>query len=254
LADVNALIIRAETEREDICRLINQLYRDSLPTDTLALNKVHAYLRDKKVAWQIDFDRLLLPKPRTAQLPPAKRDSKRSSAFDSVRSMWPDFNPYLPSSSVSEAEDSKTRRVASSPSDFSEAESGVELEKRGFVLEKGIIDSENSGIDSEKGSIDLAKGGINLGNVSTEVDVVDGRTPREVEAKSDPDSDSTIGAAREEVALPTTLVPPESVSFMSYIAFAILLIPFLCRNKTQGYLLKIHLSVRHDCRDLLLKI
>jgi 1-phosphatidylinositol-3-phosphate 5-kinase len=58
LADVNALIIRAEAEREDICRLINQLYRDSLPTDTLAPNKVHAYRWDKRVAWKIDFDRL----------------------------------------------------------------------------------------------------------------------------------------------------------------------------------------------------
>jgi 1-phosphatidylinositol-3-phosphate 5-kinase len=111
LADVNALIIRAEDEREDICRLINQLYRDSLPTDTLALNKVHAYRRDKRVAWDIDFDRL--PKARPVQ----KRNSRRASAF---RAMWPDFgfdNSYLPSSSVSEAEEYPLKKkITSSPS------------------------------------------------------------------------------------------------------------------------------------------
>ena len=229
LADVNALIIRAEAEREDICRLINQLYRDSLPTDTLALNKVHAYRRDKRVAWQIDFDRL--PKARPAQPTLANRNSKRSSTFD-VRAMWPDFsafdNPYLPSSSVSEAEEdpSKTRRATSSPSETSEAESNIDLEKKsGVDLEKGSIDSEKSGIDSEKSGTILAKGGFDLESISTEVDVVDGQTPREDKAKSDPDSDSTIGAAREEV--PTTSVPPKSVSFLgSYIAFTILLILF----------------------------
>lgn len=251
LADVNALIIRAEAEREDICRLINQLYRDSLPTDTLGLNKVHAYRRDKRVAWDIDFDRL----PKVPLL--VKRNSRRASAFGTVRAMWPDFNnPYLPSSSVSEAEEYslKKKRFTSSPSETSETESGVDLEKKTAGLEKGNIDSEKRGIDSEKGGTDLAKGGVDLENISTEVDVVDGQTPREDKAKSDPDSDSTIGAAREEVAL-TTFVPSENVSFLEcYIAFVILLIPFLCRNKTQGSLPKIHLSVHHDCREVLLKI
>ena len=256
LADINALIIRAEAEREDICRLINQLYRDSLPTDTLALNKIHAYRRDKRVAWDIDFDRL--PKARPAQHTVTKRNSKRASAFGTVRAMWPDFSAFdnsLPSSSVSEAEEYTLKtRIISSPSETSEAESGFDLEKNG-VLEKGSIDSGERDIDSEKDGTDLAKGGVNLENLSTEVDVVDGQTPREDKAKSDPESDSTIGAAREEVVLPTTFVPPESVSFLGcYISFAILLMPLLCRNKTQGCLLKIHLSARHNCRDPLIKI
>ena len=205
LADVNALIIRAEAEREDICRLINQLYRDSLPTDTLALTKVYAYKRDKKVAWYTDFDRLPVIKG-------AKRNSRRTSGF-----RWPAFdNSYFPSSSVSEAEEySSKTKITSSPSETSEVESGVDLEKSGFGLEKGSIDSEKSGIDSKKSGTDLAKGNVDLEHISTEVDVVDGRTPREENAKSDPDSDSTIGAVREEVALPTTFVPPpESVSFL----------------------------------------
>jgi 1-phosphatidylinositol-3-phosphate 5-kinase len=74
LADVNALIIRAEAERKDICRLTNQLYRDFLPMDTLALNKVHAYQQDKRVAWQINFDRL--PKVRPPQPMLTNRNSK----------------------------------------------------------------------------------------------------------------------------------------------------------------------------------
>ena len=229
LADVNALIIRAEAEREDICRLINQLYRDSLPTDTLALNKVHAYRRDKRVAWQIDFDRL--PKVRPPQ---PNRNSKRSSAFGSVRSMWPrrydlptSFdNPYLPSSSVSEAEEDPSKtRITSSASETSEPESGADSEKGGVDLEKGGIDLGESGVDLEITSTDADV----VVTTSTDADVVvDGQTPREDKAKSDPDSDSTIGAAREEVALPTTFAPPENVSFIgSYIAFTILLTPFL---------------------------
>jgi 1-phosphatidylinositol-3-phosphate 5-kinase len=74
LADVNALIIRAEAEREDICHLINELYRDSLPMDTLALNKVHAYRQDKRVAWQINFDRLSKVRPPQPTL--TNRNSK----------------------------------------------------------------------------------------------------------------------------------------------------------------------------------
>ena len=201
LAEVNTLITRAEAEREDICRLINQLYRDSPPTDTLALNKVHAYRQDKIVAWQIDFDRL--PKPRPAQTL-ANRNNKRASTstFGSVRSMWPlkDLagafdNPHLPSFGVSEAEEdpSNTRRMdgdllASSASETSEPESGVDLENK----------AENLPAHIQSADVDV---------------VVDGQTVHEDKVKSDPDSDSTIGAVREEVTLPETFVPPESVSF-----------------------------------------
>jgi len=213
LADVNALITRAEAEREEISCLVNQLYRDSPPLDTLALNKVHAYRQDKIVAWEIDVDRL--PKPRPAQTVANRNSQRASSAFGSVRAMWP-LSPYLPSSRVSEASEveEKTGRMdgdslASSTSENSEPESGVDLEKK----------SENQLSDIQ----------------STEVDaVVGGQSPREDKTKPDPDSDSTIGAAREEVSLPEAFVPPMSVSFLGrYIAFAILIMPFLYRNKTQ---------------------
>jgi 1-phosphatidylinositol-3-phosphate 5-kinase len=121
--------------------------------------------------------------------------------------MWPDFgfdNSYLPSSSVSEAEEYPLKKkITSSPSEASEAESGIDFEKNGVDMEKSSI-VEKRGVDSEKGGLDPE-------NISTEVDVVDGQTPREDKSKSDPDSDSTIGAAREVVA--TGSVPPESVSF-----------------------------------------
>ena len=210
LADVNALILRAEAEREDICRLIDQLYKDSLPTDTLALNKVHAYRQDKRVAWQTDFDRL--PKARPPQTL-ANRNSKRASTFGSVRAMWPRNltsafdNTYLPSSSVSEAEENTSKtRITSSASETSEPEGSI-------YLEKNVKETESADIQM------------------AEVDVVVDDTPHEDKVETDPDSDSTIGAAvREEVVPPEPFVPPASVR--SRIPFAILLIHFLYRNKT----------------------
>lgn len=53
LKDINALIQRAEDERESVVRFINQIYRESPPTDTLALNQIHAVRQDKIVAWQL---------------------------------------------------------------------------------------------------------------------------------------------------------------------------------------------------------
>jgi 1-phosphatidylinositol-3-phosphate 5-kinase len=106
-ADINALILRAEMEKDEITRMINQVYKDTGPTDTLGLNQVRAHRQDKIVAWQQDFDRL--PKVRPAQMM-----SRKSSAFGSVRAgLWPrrqDFpgpSDHHPSSaSVSEAEES----------------------------------------------------------------------------------------------------------------------------------------------------
>ncbi|TRM61544.1 hypothetical protein BD626DRAFT_631658 [Schizophyllum amplum] len=147
LADVNALISRAEEEREDISRLINRIYRDSAPTDTLALNQVHSYRQDKIVAWQADFDKL--PKPRTPNALGGDRNSKRASTFGSVRAMWPrkygDWGEHiqLPSTSVSEAEEgtSSTRRSTgesymSSASEASETESTAEPDRPPSVLSK----------------------------------------------------------------------------------------------------------------------
>lgn len=140
LTNINALIVRAEAEREDICNLINRVYRESAPCDTLALNQVHANRQDKIVAWQLDFDRL--PKPRTPAM--GDRRSQRSSAFGSVRAMWPrkyDFagafdHAIFPSSNVSEAEGPlSSRRVTgdsftSSASEASESENNEERSEK----------------------------------------------------------------------------------------------------------------------------
>ncbi|TFK41916.1 hypothetical protein BDQ12DRAFT_677375 [Crucibulum laeve] len=174
LSDINCLITRAETEREDISKLVNRIYRESSPTDTLALNQVHAYRQDRIVAWQQDFDRL--PKPRPVQ--PYDKSGKRQSTFGSVRAMWPrryDLagafdHPHVQSSSVSEAEEGhlKVRRVTgesltSSASEASEPETTAERDGEG---EPSHPQNETAG-DS-------------------------------IDVKSDPESDSTIGALRDD--------------------------------------------------------
>ncbi|KAI0673591.1 hypothetical protein C8Q78DRAFT_1017884 [Trametes maxima] len=132
---INQLIDKAQGEREDIATLIDKVYRESAPTDTLALNQVRAYRQDKIVAWQQDFDKL--PKPRFAH--PDKNG--RRTALDSMRVMFPykradlygtwDFDRSAPAS-VSEAEEHMPtmRRVTgdsfasvSSASEVSESES-----------------------------------------------------------------------------------------------------------------------------------
>jgi 1-phosphatidylinositol-3-phosphate 5-kinase len=81
-AEINVLIERAESERADMVRLIHQVYSESLPSDTLALNRVRAERQDRIVAWQADFDKL--PKPKALE-----KESRMATAFGSVRAMWP---------------------------------------------------------------------------------------------------------------------------------------------------------------------
>uniref|UniRef100_A0A0W0FRZ1 1-phosphatidylinositol-3-phosphate 5-kinase n=1 Tax=Moniliophthora roreri TaxID=221103 RepID=A0A0W0FRZ1_MONRR len=200
LASVNALIARAEAEREDVDRLINGVYRDSAPTDTLALNQVRSYQQDKIVAWQQDFDRLPKPKPP----PTVDRNSKRTSAFGSVRAMWPRRyelsgafdNAHLPSSSVSEAEEGplKIRRVTgdsftSSASEASETE--PDAEPALAHPNAGMLTEDSQPADSpEEIRTGSTKGSQELPPLP------------EKESKSDTDSDSTIEAVREEITAP----------------------------------------------------
>ncbi|KAK0465503.1 uncharacterized protein EV420DRAFT_1514638 [Desarmillaria tabescens] len=194
LADINMLIARAEAEREDISRLINRVYRESAPTDTLALNQVRSYRQDKIVAWQQDFDRL--PKPRP--LPSADRSNRRASAFGSVRAMWPRRSetfdlPHLPSSSVSEAEEGplKMRRVTgdsliSSASEASEPETSAEPVE---IVDRPCTDTQPSQDTSVTDDASHAP-----------------RTSND-KHKLDPDSDSTIGAARDDAISPESAMP-----------------------------------------------
>ena len=128
-SELNQLILRAESERAEVVRMVNEIYRDSSSTDTLVLNQVRSYLQDKIVAWQVDFDKL--PKPKGGR---SDKSSRRTSTFGTVRSIWPRrfdlpgaYDPAVPSSSVSEAEETTqpTRRMTGdsfvSPSSASEA-------------------------------------------------------------------------------------------------------------------------------------
>jgi 1-phosphatidylinositol-3-phosphate 5-kinase len=182
ISSINTLIIRAEAEREEITRLINQIYNDSSPTDTIALNRVRSYRQDKIVAWQQDFDRL--PKPRQAVS--VDNNGRKSSAFGSVRAIWPK-NPFdgvhIPSSSVSEAEEgpANMRRVTgdsltSSASDASEPETNEKNEKN--------MEEKNEETD------------FNIEALVTADPIAD------TFANPDPDSDSTIGAMRDDAVSP----------------------------------------------------
>ncbi|CCM03779.1 uncharacterized protein FIBRA_05926 [Fibroporia radiculosa] len=196
-AQINHLIMKAEWEKQDIAKLINKIYQDTPSTDTLALNQVRAYRQDKIVAWQQDFDRL--PKPRMTQF--LDRNSRKPSAFNSMRAMFPRRSEYYSTLEVqqnaSETEDNTSgpitmtmRRVTgdsftsrSSASDASETES---------LAEK----SESTDIIPPAGSVQPQKG-----DVLVPVEAI------EISPKSDPESDSTIGAGRRNslaVEVPTS--------------------------------------------------
>ncbi|KIY46344.1 hypothetical protein FISHEDRAFT_47454 [Fistulina hepatica ATCC 64428] len=189
LNDVNVLITRAEVEREDISRLINRIYRESAPTDTLALNQVHLHRQDKIVAWQQDFDRL--PKPRTPQ---DRAGSRRASAFGSVRAMWPrkyEFghdHPALPSS-VSEAEEGQQsmRRVTgdsiSSASEVSECELIPDTRPQSIVT---VVPGKTE------------RGETSMPCETPVMPIVHESNAEVVEKASDTESDSTVGATQDE--------------------------------------------------------
>jgi 1-phosphatidylinositol-3-phosphate 5-kinase len=185
-ADINVLITRAELEKDEIARLINKVYKDTPPTDTLGLNQVRAYRQDKIVAWQQDFDRL--PKPKASQ--GNDRISRRTSAFGSVRAMWPrrydlggTSDIHTSSASVSEAEEFAPpihRRVTgdsfTSTSSASET-SEPELDAKSRVTKKTAESSDK----------ELTVTGEEVSSEQAKIEQTDG------------DSDSTIGVVREEV-------------------------------------------------------
>ncbi|KAL5478589.1 MDM12_4 [Sanghuangporus weigelae] len=105
-ANINRLVERAINERIEMAQLIQEVYKNTSPIDTLALNRVRAETQDKIVAWEADFDKL--PKPKLSQLTDKDR---RGTTFGTVRAMWPrryDLpgvleNLHLPPSNVSES-------------------------------------------------------------------------------------------------------------------------------------------------------
>lgn len=200
-ADVNILISRAEAEREEFGAWMNQIYRESLPTDTLALNQVRARRQDSLIQWQIDVEKL--PKARSSQT--IDRNTRRPLALGSVRAILPRrqdlvgaFDPpnFAPSS-VSEADEVITTRKVRGDSILSSASEASESESAAVVghLKETMSQQRRSPLAEDNDPISKTK------------------------VKSDPESDSTIGAGREEDAsgsVPLALSPTK-VSFLDRI-------------------------------------
>ncbi|KAH9065873.1 hypothetical protein EDB87DRAFT_1776509 [Lactarius vividus] len=182
-SELNQLILRAEMERAEVVRMVNEIYRDSPSTDTLVLNQVRSYLQDKIVAWQVDFDKL--PKLKGGR---ADKGSRRTSTFGTVRAIWPrrlDFPDHaVPSSSVSEAEETAPPTIV-----------------RRMTGDSFVSPSSASEASETEGPPETIKA-----NETQEPEKVIEPTadPSNPEAtpltKSDPESDSTIGAPKGSIA------------------------------------------------------
>jgi 1-phosphatidylinositol-3-phosphate 5-kinase len=194
-ADLNQLILRAESERAEVIRMVNEIYHESSPTDTLALNQVRSYLQDKIVAWQADFDKL--PKPKGVRADKSGRQA--SSRFGTI---WPGrfdlagtYDNAIPSSGLSEAEDATPtaglRRVKGG-SFFSTPDASETEGTAGKNAAKGAQESEKS------------KALVTESPLAFE---------SAASTKSDPDSDSTIGASKAGTV--TTSGAPEPSTSVS---------------------------------------
>lgn len=200
-ADINALILRAELEKDEITLMINQVYKDSAPADTLGLNQVRAYRQDKIVAWQQDFDHL--PKPRTQMI------SRKSSALGTVRAgLWPPGRRGFPGSSD---------HHPSSPG-ISEAEDIARPLFLRNVTASSFL-STSSASDASEPEVDGALSRLVGKTIPLAVALADGVVKKEPEVskpapeeRSDGDSDSTIGAAREDAPPEPLASPPVEVS------------------------------------------
>ena len=177
--ELNQLILRAESERAEVGRMVEEIYRDSPSTDTLALNQVRSYLQDKIVAWQrMDFDKL----PKRSE-----KSSRRTSAFGTVRAIWPRrfdlpgvYDHAVPSSSVSEAED--TTRLTG---------------KRRMTGDSFVSPSSASEASETEGPPEIIKINENPSGKAIEPTSDPSTNPAATPStKSDPESDSTIGATK----------------------------------------------------------
>jgi 1-phosphatidylinositol-3-phosphate 5-kinase len=190
--EINALISRAEVEREELARMINTVYKDSAPNDTLALNKVRAFRQDRIVSWQQDFDRL--PKIRGPPVALEKK-SRKVSAFTSVL-IFPKSGasepPNVGPTGTLETEETSSRlkrkvnvdSLASSASEASEPEIAAE--------------------PCQAGNKRVATDGSGLPSLTGEPNLVSADT-------ADAESDSTVGAAKDE-SLSSSLVPASPTS------------------------------------------
>ena len=207
-AEFDQFILRAESEKAEVIRMVNEIYRESLPTDTLALNQVRSYLQDKIVAWQADFDKL--PKPKGAR---ADKNGRRASRFGTI---WPGrfdlagtYDSTITSSGLSEAEEvtptAGLRRVTGNS--FVSALSASDASETEGTAEKSMPNRPQPVQESEKSMEPV-----------TEPSQAFEPAPS---MKSDPDSDSTIGAAKADTV--TTSGAPEPSTPVSVLTLVRLL-------------------------------
>ncbi|KAF6754295.1 hypothetical protein DFP72DRAFT_990499 [Ephemerocybe angulata] len=181
-AQVQLLLTRAEVERREVMDLINKSYRETTPTDTLAINQVYAYRQNKVFAWQEVFDKL--PRLRYNLEKWDASLSKRKTAFGSVRAMqWkydlPGFSDAQHySSNASEAEDGARRSRKPTGDSFTSMSSASDCIGVGEYPTPATVPS------------------IEITRHDDTEDSVDSAVPEKHDP--DPDSDSTIGAARGE--------------------------------------------------------
>ncbi len=227
-----ALINKAEWEKEDIAKLIDQIYKDTPPTDTLALNQVRAYRQDKIVAWQQDFDRL--PKMRASTSSEKGISGRR---FNSVRAMFPKRgDSYIPEfdrpapASVSEVEENLPvfptimRRVTGdSFASQSSASASEASESESMTGEPGkkLKDSELSSVEADQPKATDATVTPETGSALLPPAEI---TPDSELVKSDPDSDSTIGAGKGDGVLSDDAVSPPQVRYQIDVCMLILII------------------------------
>ncbi|CAL1694246.1 unnamed protein product [Somion occarium] len=190
---INSLIQRAQREIVELGVTINRIYQSTSHTETLALNQVRAQRQDMIVAWQQDFDRL--PKPKQLD-----KNSRKPSAFGSVRSIWPRkydsvYDQHVSSTSITEVDDHGIvmRRVTgdsfTSTSSASDAEASESEQYLAHVLDIAL--------------------GVDPNIILNRPPPPRPKVPEDTSSKSDPESDSTIGAPRGTITDITKDTPEE---------------------------------------------
>ncbi|KAF8517300.1 hypothetical protein BU17DRAFT_50059 [Hysterangium stoloniferum] len=199
-AKAAAFIREAETHRQQMARDIHRIYDESPPTDTLALGRARQLLQEHKYDWQSKLD--TLPRPKLSQA--TEKEPKRTATFGSVRHIWPVRSgssstlDKTPSASVSEIEEEYLRRFgtptsfAHSSASENESLAPPSVEPASQIAEKKSPDASDEASPPPQASPQSPA----ITNLQ----------------KSDPDSDSTIGARRRlsQVSMFSSNIPQPS--------------------------------------------
>jgi 1-phosphatidylinositol-3-phosphate 5-kinase len=203
---INMLITKGELERGEFQRMLNKVYNESSPYDTLALNQVRAHRQDKLVAWQEEFDKL--PRVRASV---TERGSRRTSAFSTMRGIfprrdYPGVDYHGNSSSVSDVDDITLVRKAV-PGSASSVGSGSAANSK--ATSPTVPEMSTTATEVATSSTSTTE---NAPSSSTESAPEKPLQGLEVAADGDEDSDSTISALRTITRAPQLIEPDEPAS------------------------------------------